>query len=54
MSEWCPTHPKYSAKRQPKSLCGHCWKLWLLKNPELGTRYEGEPRHERQTDVRRH
>lgn len=34
MSHWCATHPRYSAKRQPNSLCGDCWKLWFLRNPE--------------------
>lgn len=35
MSHWCKTHPAYSAKREPRSLCGHCWMLYFLKNPEL-------------------
>jgi len=34
MSDYCPTHKRYSAKRQPKSICGQCWKLYFLKNPE--------------------
>lgn len=32
---WCAAHPKYSAKRQPNSLCGDCWRLWFLRCPEL-------------------
>ena len=35
MSHWCGSHPRYEAKREPGSLCGHCWRLWFLKNPEL-------------------
>ena len=34
MSHWCKSHPTYSAKRQPKSICGDCWRLWFLRNPE--------------------
>lgn len=34
MSHWCKTHPAYSAKREPKSLCGQCWMLFFFKNPE--------------------
>lgn len=34
MSDWCPTHKTYSAKRPPKSLCGKCFELWFLRNPE--------------------
>lgn len=34
MSHWCATHPRYSAKRKPNSVCGECWKLYFLKNPE--------------------
>ena len=34
MSHWCEQHPKYSAKRKPGSLCGKCWALFFLKNPE--------------------
>jgi len=37
MSNWCQTHPKYSAKRAPRSLCGDCWRLYFLKNPEEKT-----------------
>jgi hypothetical protein len=31
---WCKTHPRYRAKSTPKGLCGACWKLYFLKNPE--------------------
>lgn len=34
MSDWCPTHKNYSAKRKPGSTCGACWRLYFLKNPE--------------------
>lgn len=34
MSDWCVSHPKYSAKRKPNSLCGRCWALWFIRNPE--------------------
>lgn len=34
MSNWCRSHPKYEAKRKPQSLCGQCWKLYFLCNPE--------------------
>ena len=34
MSHYCQTHPRYEAKREPNSLCGECWRLWFLKNPE--------------------
>jgi hypothetical protein len=34
MSNWCQSHPTYSAKREPNSLCGKCWSLFNLKNPE--------------------
>ncbi len=32
--DWCNQHPRYSAKRQPNSICGRCWSLWFLRNPE--------------------
>lgn len=35
MSDWCSSHPRYSAKREPNSICGTCWSLWHLRNPEL-------------------
>lgn len=35
MSHWCKLHPRYEAKREPNSVCGDCWHLWHLKNPEL-------------------
>lgn len=25
----CQKHPKYQAKRQPRSLCEACWKAWF-------------------------
>jgi hypothetical protein len=31
---WCKTHPTYSAKREPNSICGACWRLYFYKNPE--------------------
>lgn len=31
---WCQQHPRYEAKRKPNSLCGRCWSLFFLKNPE--------------------
>lgn len=34
MADWCEVHPKYSAKREPNSVCGKCWSLWLLRCPE--------------------
>ena len=34
MSHWCNQHPRYAAKRTPGSLCGECWRLYFLKNPE--------------------
>ncbi len=27
----CRTHPRYLARRQPKSSCKHCWITWELK-----------------------
>jgi len=35
MSHFCKDHPRYEAKREPKALCGDCYRLWFLKNPEL-------------------
>lgn len=35
MSDYCKEHPRYSAKREPNSICGTCWRLWGLRNPEL-------------------
>lgn len=32
--DWCRTHPTYSAKREPNSLCGRCWTLYLYRCPE--------------------
>jgi hypothetical protein len=26
---WCKKHPKYQAKRRPRTLCDACWWLWL-------------------------
>ena len=34
MADYCKAHPRYSAKRPPKSLCGKCFELWFLRNPE--------------------
>lgn len=34
MSHWCKQHPRYAAKRTPGSVCGDCWALFFLKNPE--------------------
>lgn len=34
MSHYCPEHKRYEAKREPSGLCGRCWSLWFLKNPE--------------------
>ncbi len=34
MSDWCKEHPRYSAKRMPNSICGECWKLYFIRNPE--------------------
>lgn len=34
MMDWCASHPKYEAKRKPNSLCGRCWALYFIKNPE--------------------
>ncbi|MDH5667851.1 MAG: hypothetical protein OEY86_07570 [Nitrospira sp.] len=34
MSDWCKEHPRYSAKRTPNSVCGRCWVLYFIKNPE--------------------
>lgn len=34
MSHYCKSHPQYSAKREPNSLCGECWKLWHYRCPE--------------------
>jgi len=31
---WCPTHKAYSAKKEPNSLCGSCWRLWFYRCPE--------------------
>lgn len=31
---WCKDHPQYSAKREPKTTCGECWKLWFIRCPE--------------------
>ena len=40
MSNWCAVHPRYEAKRKPGSICGECWKLYFLKNPEEKPRYQ--------------
>lgn len=32
--DWCSEHPRYEAKRKPNSLCGRCWELYFIKNPE--------------------
>lgn len=37
MMAWCKTHPRCSAKRMPNSLCGRCFQLYFLKNPEEKT-----------------
>jgi hypothetical protein len=34
MSQWCQSHPTYSAKKEPNSLCGKCWSLWFYRCPE--------------------
>lgn len=34
MSNWCPSHPTYSAKRTPNAVCGRCWQLYFYKHPE--------------------
>lgn len=34
MMHWCKEHPRYEAKRRPGSLCGKCWQLWFMRNPE--------------------
>lgn len=34
MSHWCKSHPRYSAKREPNSLCGDCWAIWFYRCPE--------------------
>jgi hypothetical protein len=39
MSDWCPTHTRYSAKRPPNSLCGKCWELYFYHCPEDRDRY---------------
>lgn len=31
---WCGEHPRYEAKREPAGLCGRCWSLFFIKNPE--------------------
>lgn len=31
---WCQSHPRYSAKREPNSLCGSCWILYFYRCPE--------------------
>lgn len=35
MSEWCASHPRYQAKREPGSICGRCWQLFFLRCPEI-------------------
>lgn len=34
MSHYCKAHPRYSAKREPNSLCGECWRLYFYRCPE--------------------
>lgn len=34
MSHYCTSHPRYEAKREPKSLCGNCWRLYFYRCPE--------------------
>ena len=34
---WCRSHPSYSAKRAPNSLCGDCWQLYFYRCPEERT-----------------
>jgi hypothetical protein len=40
MSDYCEEHHRYSAKREPNSICGTCWSLWHLRCPEL--KHDGE------------
>ena len=42
MADWCQDHPRYSARRPPRSLCGRCWQLWFYTNPEDGRRNDKE------------
>lgn len=34
MGHYCKEHPRYEAKRKPGSICGRCWELYFLRNPE--------------------
>ena len=40
MSHYCMSHPRYSAKREPKSRCGNCWQLWHYRCPEVRHDYK--------------
>lgn len=42
MSHYCTSHPRYSAKKEPNSLCGRCYELWHLRCPE---RKEEDQKH---------
>lgn len=37
----CNEHPRYQAKRKPKTDCDGCWRIWVLTHPnrELSTRW---------------
>lgn len=50
MSHWCKSHPRYEAKREPNSVCGDCWHLWHLKNPELKMENRDRERPSEQVD----
>lgn len=34
MADYCKQHPRYSAKKEPNSLCGKCFELWFIRCPE--------------------
>jgi hypothetical protein len=31
----CPDHPRYKAKRVPRSLCERCWYWWIVGKYQL-------------------
>lgn len=54
MSHWCKRHPRYEAKRTPKAICGDCWALFLLKNPEHPNRHQFKPTLDITEELSRH
>lgn len=41
MSHYCKSHPRFEGKSIPKSICGDCWHLYFIRNPEDKERLQG-------------